>query len=104
MQMEQKYFRVVKSGAILPWSERLLGNPEVIQVSEKDAFPERFTDVDVKARMPKVSLEVPKEVTEAPVEAPAELRAQRGKTFSANPPVSKAKAQAFDAAGLAGEI
>lgn len=60
-----KYLRNRNDGFIYPWNEYLAVNPLCEEISEEQAFPERFEPKAAKGRKPKVNL-----ATEDAVEAP----------------------------------
>lgn len=51
-----KYLRNRNDGFIYPWNEILAANPLCEEVTEEQAFPEKFEPKAAKGRKPKVSL------------------------------------------------
>lgn len=76
----RKYLRAKTNGMIFDWNEVLLNNPDIEEITEQDAYPERFAPVDLKTRTPVVDLTVNVE-TVAPATAPPELLAEASKPF-----------------------
>jgi hypothetical protein len=75
------YLKSLKSGAILPYNERIIRAGGVIPVTEREAFPERFAPVALEERSPQVDISVPEEVAVAPPFVPPELLADGQKGF-----------------------
>lgn len=70
-----KYFRVKKSGAILPYNERLVGNKDVELVTEQEAFPEKFAAKAVLEHEANIKIDVPEKAI-PPKFVPPELEAE----------------------------
>jgi hypothetical protein len=51
-----KFLRNKNDGSIYPWNEYLAANPLCEEVTEEQAFPEKFEPKAAKGRKPKVSL------------------------------------------------
>lgn len=101
------YLKSLKSGAILPYNERIIRAGGVIPVTEQEAFPEKFAPVALENRPTHVDISVPKEVADAPPYTSPELLAdgQRGFEQTAAPRKTRAKPVASNvAAGLAGDF
>lgn len=94
----QNYFRVKKSGAILPFNEHLVGNIDVELVTEKEAFPEKFAPAAVVKKPSAVKIEVSEEVANPPADISPELVADASQAFG----TSKAN-KASKSVGLKGE-
>ena len=62
-----RWLRNIKDGTIYAYSEYLAGNPSVTEVSEEQAFPERFVPAKQRGRVAKVSLEGADAPKEPPV-------------------------------------
>lgn len=97
-----KYLRSKVNGMVFEYTERLAANPNVEVVTEREAFPERFTSAEVLKREPTIKLDVPAEVVAEPEVAP-ELAKQRGVTFASLPKIKLKKSNA-EVAGLMGDI
>jgi hypothetical protein len=61
----RRYLRHKIKGTIYGWNTHLAGNPSVEEVSEEQAYPERFAPKVAKGRKPKVSLTTD-DIPEAP--------------------------------------
>lgn len=59
-----RWLRNIKDGTIYAYSEYLAGNPSVTEVSEEQAFPERFVPAKQRGRKTTVNLDG----ADAPVE------------------------------------
>lgn len=59
-----------KAGTIYDWNEILAENPSCVEVTEEEAFPERFIPKKQKNRKTGLKLETP--AGEIPVEPPVE--------------------------------
>ena len=68
--MTQRWLRNKNDGEIYGWNEILAENPLTEEVTEEQAFPEKFLDKKKKARKAKVNLEteVPEEGDSTPEE------------------------------------
>ncbi len=69
-----------RAGTIYEWNEILAENPNCVEVTEEEAFPEKFVPKKQKGRKSGLVLETPAE--EIPVEPPyenAELNAEASK-------------------------
>jgi hypothetical protein len=51
-----RYLRHKLKGTIYSWNDNLAEHPEVEEITEEQAFPERFEPKIAKGRKPKVSL------------------------------------------------
>lgn len=105
--MTTMYLKSLKSGAILPYNERIIRAGGVIPVTEQEAFPEKFAPVALENRAVKVDISVPAEVAVAPPYTPPELLAdgQKGFDQTAAPRKTRAKTIAANvAAGLQGDF
>lgn len=60
-----KYLRNRNDGFIYPWNEYLAANPLCEEVTEEQAFPEKFEPKVAKGRKAKVSL-ITEDIPEAP--------------------------------------
>ena len=76
----KKYLRAKTNGIIFEWNERLAFNQDVEEVTEEEAYPERFAPVNLKARKPTVDLSVKTETVAPPTVSP-ELLAEASKPF-----------------------
>lgn len=101
-----RYLRSKNNGMILEWSETLARNPNVVEVTEQEAYPERLAPVDLSKREKAVDLSVPKAAVVPPPEVSPELLAEASKPFGTrNSKPHKAKpAPAIDAVGLLGDF
>jgi len=101
-----RYLRSNINGMIFEWNEILARNPNVREVTEKEAYPERFAPVDLAKREKTVDLSVPQEVVTPPPQVAPELLAEASKPFgtrNSKPRVAK-QAATTDAVGLLGEF
>ena len=100
-----KYLRSKTNGMIFDWSEKLTRNPNVEEVTEQEAYPERFAPVDLSKREVMVELSVPKEAVTPPPNIAPELLAEASKPFGTknSKPIKKAPSTT-DVAGLLGEF
>jgi hypothetical protein len=69
--MAGRWLRNIVDGTIYGWNEILDENPRTEEVTEEQAFPEKFMTKDQKSREPKVNLKT-KEVIK-PDNTPIEL-------------------------------
>lgn len=76
-----RYLRSNINGMVFEWNEIMARNPDVKEVTEHEAYPERFAPVDLTKRKSSIELNIPKEVTVPPTEASPELRAEASKPF-----------------------
>lgn len=89
----KRWLRSRKNGVVFAYSPYLAGNPNVEEVTEEQAFPERFIPDAQKGRKPRVDLaevsveEPPRQTT------PLDLEASRGLN---GPPASAPEAQGGD--------
>lgn len=100
-----KYLRSKNNGIVFDYSERLAANPNIEVITEREAFPEKFTSIDLKTRPITIKLDVPEEVVAKPEVSP-ELATQRGITFAgANIKATKTKKRSTlaDFVGLVGD-
>jgi len=97
----KKYLRAKTNGIIFDWNERLAANPDVEEVAEEQAYPERFAPVDLAKREPVVDLSVKVETVAPPTISP-ELLAEASKPFDSPRAkrVTVPKTAAPSAAGL----
>jgi hypothetical protein len=77
--MTNKYLRD-KGGFIYDWNPILAKNPNCVEVTEQEAFPEKFVPEKQKARKSKMSLATD-EVPEPPVVTPTVLAEEAAKGF-----------------------
>lgn len=70
----KKYLKHVTKGTIYNWNEAVLANGNVVEVTEEEAFPERFIPKKARGRKPKVVLDKI-EIPEEPDTTPPELAA-----------------------------
>lgn len=75
-----RYLRSKLNGIIFEWNERLAANPNAEEVTEQEAYPERFAPVDLAKRKPTVNLKINVETT-APNIASPELLAEASRPF-----------------------
>lgn len=54
--MAGKWLRNIVDGTIYGWNEILAENPKIEEVTEEQAFPEKFMTKEQKTRKPKISL------------------------------------------------
>jgi len=54
--MSNRYLRNKRDGYIYAWNDILADNPLCEEVSEEEAFPERFVPNDVKTRKSKLNI------------------------------------------------
>lgn len=54
--MAGKWLRNIVDGTIYGWNEILAENPKTEEVTEEQAFPEKFMTKEQKTRKPKISL------------------------------------------------
>ena len=64
--MSKRYLRGRKDGFIYDWNPIMAENPLVEEVTEEQAYPERFKPKKQAARKPKLKLDTA-EIPEAPV-------------------------------------
>jgi hypothetical protein len=55
-KMAGKWLRNIVDGTIYGWNEILAENPKIEEVTEEQAFPEKFMTKEQKTRKPKISL------------------------------------------------
>jgi hypothetical protein len=55
-KMAGKWLRNIVDGTIYGWNEILAENPKIEEVTEEQAFPEKFITKEQKTRKPKISL------------------------------------------------
>lgn len=102
-----KLLRCKTNGFIFEYNERLASFPEWEEVTEQQAYPERFSPVDLSKREVQVDITIPEEVVEAPVTAPPELIAEASRAFG-GPKATRTKrapdapSSGFNIAGLEG--
>ena len=98
------YLRANKSGAILPYNDRLAKNPGVTLVTEREAFPERFAPVKLEERKSAINISVPDEVVNVPPNVSPELIADASRGFDTPKATRVRRKEAapstFDVAGL----
>jgi hypothetical protein len=73
-----KYLRNKEDGTIYDWNERLAAHPKCEEVTEEEAYPERFIPKKQRGRKTRVKLDTPE--PEVPDTTPLELaeEASRG--------------------------
>lgn len=72
-----RYLRNKRDGFIYDYTELLAENPAVEEVSEEEAFPEKFIPKKQTGRKSGLKLETPaEEIPTPPAEAPTELDAE----------------------------
>jgi len=73
-----KYLRNKEDGTIYDWNERLAAHPKCEEVTEEEAYPERFIPKKQRGRKTQVKLDTP--APEVPDTTPLELaeEASRG--------------------------
>lgn len=100
-----RYLRSKTNGMIFEWNERLASNPNVVEVTELEAYPERFAPVDLAKRTSAVEISVPKEVVTPPPNVAPELLAEASKPFGAknSRPIKKTSTTS-EVVGLLGEF
>lgn len=64
-----QYLRHKTKGTIYSWNTQIAKNPDVEAITEEEAFPERFIPKEIKARKPKLKIDVPIEEP-PPIEFP----------------------------------
>ena len=66
--MAGRWLRNIKDGEIYGWNEILAENPNVEEITEEQAFPEKFISKTQKTRKAKVNLEteIPEEGDSTP--------------------------------------
>ena len=69
--MSGRWLKNTADGEIYEWDEILADNPKTVEVTEEQAFPEKFIPKKQKGRKSKVALET--EVPEEPDNTPPEL-------------------------------
>ena len=69
--MSKRWLKNIVDGEIYGWNETLADNPRTIEVTEEQAFPEKFIPKKQKGRKATVSLAT--EVPEEPETTPPEL-------------------------------
>lgn len=74
-----RYLRNKADGFIFEWGEILAQNPDVEEVTEEEAFPERFIPAAAKGRKARVSLET--KIDEPPDNTPPELSTEVTDSF-----------------------
>lgn len=99
-----RYLKSTQSGVVFSWNERLAAHPDTVEITEREAFPERFTDVKVKDRAPKVEIKVPTSAVEEAPQVSPELLAEASRPFG-KPNARPVKAsKVTDVAGLLGDF
>lgn len=88
--MTRKYLKHKEDGEIFNWNEQLAKHPKLEEVTEEEAFPERFAPAETKKRLnKKAKVDIETAEPEKPDMTPPELGAQaaRGldRTLRANP-------------------
>ena len=74
-----RYLKNIKDGFIYEWSPILAENPLCEEVTEEEAFPERFIPKAAKGRKAKVDLSTENIPEEPPIEFPElNIEASRG--------------------------
>lgn len=76
-----RYLRSNINGMVFEWNEIMARNPDVKEVTEQEAYPERLAPVDLTKRKSSVDLSIPEEVAAPPAEVSPELRAEASKPF-----------------------
>ena len=74
--MARRWLRNIVDGEIYEWDEILAENPRTEEVTEEQAFPEKFMTKEQKGRKPKVNLEtkaIPKKKKSDKVELEEEV-------------------------------
>jgi hypothetical protein len=74
----KRWLRNKKDGEIYGWNEIIAQNPNVEEVTEEEAFPEKFVPKAQKKRKPKLSLKT-KNIPEAPPRTIPELSEEASK-------------------------
>jgi hypothetical protein len=69
-----RWLKNINDGEIYGWNEILAENPLTVEVTEEEAFPEKFIPKKQKGRKPKVQLDT--EIPEEPDTTPPELAAE----------------------------
>lgn len=67
-----RWLKNIKDGSIYAYSDLLAGNPAVKEVSQEEAFPEKFTPDYVRAVKSRVGLDI-SDVDDAPKQVNVEL-------------------------------
>lgn len=102
-----RYLRSNTNGMVFEWNAILARNPNVKEVTEQEAYPERFAPVDLAKRDKVVDLSVPEEIVTPPPEVASELLAEASKPFGRGERLAvkeQSKSNATDVAGLLGEF
>lgn len=95
-----KYLRSKETGAIFDAHDRLVGRPEFEEVTEEQAFPERFISATALEKKSTIDLTVPEAAAVPPPPTTPELTADASRPFggvrstqrtSDNPRIAKAK-------------
>mgnify|MGYP001564731533 CR=1 FL=1 len=77
----KKYLRSRVNGIILEWNVRLANNPSMEALTEQEAYPERFTTIDLSKRKPTIDLTVDKAAITPPPVVASELLAEASRPF-----------------------
>jgi len=79
MSEKRRWLRNIVDGEIYGWNEILAENPRTEEISEEEAFPEKFISKKQKSRKAKVTLNTETVVDDTPkVSAEVEEEASRG--------------------------
>lgn len=107
-----RYLRSKNNGVIFEYTERLAANPNVEEITEQEAYPERFAPVDISKRKPTIDITIPEEVVKPAPEVAPELIAEASRPMGRGRPVvtpartvkqtTKSAVPSF--AGLVGDI
>jgi hypothetical protein len=76
--MSEKFLKNKDTGFIYDWNKYLAEEPNMVEVSEEEAYPERFVPEQQRARKSKVELET-KDIPELPEIVFPELNAEASK-------------------------
>lgn len=76
--MSEKFLKNKDTGFIYDWNKYLADEPNMVEVSEEEAYPERFVPKQQRERKSKVELET-KDIPELPEIQFPELNAEASK-------------------------
>lgn len=86
-----RYLRSNINGMIFEWNEIMANNPDVKEVTEQEAYPERFAPIDLTKRKSSVDLNIPEEIVVPPAEVSPELLAEASKPFGRGERITPSK-------------
>lgn len=82
-----RYLRSKNNGVIFEYTERLAANSNVEEITEQEAYPERFAPVDLSKRKSAIDITVPEKLVKPAPEVAPELIAEASRPFGRGKPV-----------------